>query len=109
MFSGLQKTHLRAAKAAPAFLFPKPERHPTPASDCLSLLAGDAQAEAIDIFSFPEEVLGTAEAAGLPLPFAVVGSRQEEEVDGDIVPLRHYPWGTCLPSRKEHSDAVFFR
>ena len=75
----------------------------------LSMLAGDAQAEAIDIFKFPEEVLGTAEAAGLPLPFAVVGSREEEEVEGDIVPLRHYPWGTCLPSRKEHSDAVFFR
>ena len=71
--------------------------------------AGEGASEPIEIFTFPEEVLNAAEAAGMPLPFAVVGSRESDEVDGYEVPLRHYPWGTCLPLRKEHSDAVFFR
>ena len=55
------------------------------------------------------EVLDAAEAEGRPLPFAVIGSREVDEVEGGVTPLRHYPWGTCLPLRKEHSDAVFFR
>ena len=63
----------------------------------------------IEVFKFPEEVLEATEAAGMPLPFAVIGSRESDETDGDVVPVRHYPWGTCLPLRKEHSDAVFFR
>lgn len=71
--------------------------------------ADGAASEPIEIFKFPEEVIEAAEGAGMPLPFAVVGSRDTDEVEGEEVPLRHYPWGTCLPLRKEHSDAVFFR
>ena len=75
---------------------------------CL-LSAAEGASEAIEVFKFPEEVIEAAEAAGNPLPFAVVGSRDTDDVEGDDMPLRHYPWGTCLPLRKEHSDAVFFR
>ncbi len=75
---------------------------------CL-LNAAEGTSEAIEVFKFPEEVIEAAEAAGNPLPFAVVGSRETDDVEGDDMPLRHYPWGTCLPLRKEHSDAVFFR
>ena len=71
--------------------------------------AAEGASEAIEVFKFPEEVMEAAEAAGNPLPFAVVGSRDTDDVEGDDMPLRHYPWGTCLPLRKEHSDAVFFR
>ena len=71
--------------------------------------AAEGASEPLDIFKFPGWVLSAAEAAGLPLPFAVVGSKENDEVEDDVVPLRHYPWGTCLPLRKEHSDAVFFR
>ncbi len=71
--------------------------------------AAEGASEAIEVFKFPEEVIEAAEAAGNPLPFAVVGSRETDDVEGDDMPLRHYPWGTCLPLRKEHSDAVFFR
>lgn len=73
------------------------------------LHAAEGASEAIEVFKFPEEVIEAAEAAGNPLPFAVVGSRETDDVEGDDMPLRHYPWGTCLPLRKEHSDAVFFR
>ncbi len=73
------------------------------------LNAAEGASEAIEVFKFPEEVIEAAEAAGNPLPFAVVGSRETDDVEGDDMPLRHYPWGTCLPLRKEHSDAVFFR
>lgn len=73
------------------------------------LTAADGSAEPIEVFKFPDEVLGAADAAGMPLPFAVVGSRECDVIEDEEVPLRHYPWGTCLPLRKEHSDAVFFR
>ena len=53
--------------------------------------------------------MDAAEAGGMELPFAVVGSRECDVIDDEEVPLRHFPWGTCLPLRKEHSDAVFFR
>ena len=36
--------------------------------------AAEGASESFDIFKFPEEVLSAAEAAALPLPFAVVGS-----------------------------------
>lgn len=74
-----------------------------------SYSSAEGASEAIEVFKFPEEVMEAAEAAGNPLPFAVVGSRDTDDVEGDDMPLRHYPWGTCLPLRKEHSDAVFFR
>ena len=75
----------------------------------LFLTAAESASEAIEVFKFPEEVLSAAEAAGLPLPFAVIGSKEADQVEEDVVAVRHYPWGTCLPLRKEHSDAVFFR
>ena len=71
--------------------------------------AANGPAEPIEIFKFPEDVIEAAEATGTALPFAVVGSREVDVIDDEEVPLRHYPWGTCLPLRKEHSDAVFFR
>ena len=71
--------------------------------------AADGPAEPIEVFKFPEEVMDAAEASGMELPFAVVGSRECDVIDDEEVPLRHFPWGTCLPLRKEHSDAVFFR
>ena len=71
--------------------------------------AANGPAEPIEVFKFPEEVTEAAEASGMALPFAVVGSRESDLLDGEEEPLRHYPWGTCLPLRKEHSDAVFFR
>ena len=71
--------------------------------------AADGPADPIEVFKFPEEVMEAAEARGMALPFAVVGSRECDVIDEEEVPLRHYPWGTCLPLRKEHSDAVFFR
>lgn len=73
------------------------------------LTAGDGSAEPIEVFKFPEEVMNAAEAGGMELPFAVVGSRECDVIDDEEVPLRHFPWGTCLPLRKEHSDAVSFR
>lgn len=73
------------------------------------LTAADGPAEPIEVFKFPEEVMDAAEAGGMDLPFAVVGSRECDVIDDEEVPLRHFPWGTCLPLRKEHSDAVFFR
>lgn len=73
------------------------------------LTAAEGAAEPIEVFKFPEEVLEAAEAANMPLPFAIVGSRESDVIEDEEVPLRHYPWGTCLPLRKEHSDAVFFR
>ena len=73
------------------------------------LVAADGPAEPIEVFKFPEEVIDAAEAGGMELPFAVVGSRECDVIDDEEVPLRHFPWGTCLPLRKEHSDAVFFR
>ena len=73
------------------------------------MTAAEGAGEPIDVFKFPEEVMEAAEAAGLPLPFAIVGSRESDVIEDEEVPLRHYPWGTCLPLRKEHSDAIFFR
>ena len=55
------------------------------------------------------EVLDATNAEGQLLPFAVSGSQQVHEVEGELMPLRQYPWGTCFPRRKEHSDAVVFR
>ena len=73
------------------------------------VFAAKGPADPIEVFKFPEEVMEAAEASGMALPFAVVGSRENDVLDGEEEPLRHYSWGTCLPLRKEHSDAVFFR
>ena len=45
------------------------------------MTAADGPAEPIEVFKFPEEVVDAAEAGGMEVPFAVVGSRECESHD----------------------------
>ncbi|KAJ3713203.1 GTP binding protein [Lentinula raphanica] len=38
------------------------------------------------------------------LPFAVMGSEEEIQIDGEYVRARVYPWGTAIVDDPEHSD-----
>lgn len=38
------------------------------------------------------------------LPFAVVGSEEEVEIDGEAVRARIYPWGVVEVDNPKHSD-----
>ena len=38
------------------------------------------------------------------LPFAIVGSEEEIEVDGQLVRARIYPWGIVEVDNPKHSD-----
>ncbi len=43
------------------------------------------------------------------LPFAVVGSEEEVEIDGEPVRARVYPWGLVEVDNPNHSDFVRLR
>lgn len=54
----------------------------------------------IPIYSFPfdleeddEETIEENQALRALLPFAIVGSEEEIEIDGEPVRVRRYPWG----------------
>jgi cell division control protein 11 len=38
------------------------------------------------------------------LPFAIIGSEEEIEIDGQIVRARRYPWGIVEVDNPKHSD-----
>lgn len=38
------------------------------------------------------------------MPFAVIGSEEEVEVDGQLVRARIYPWGIAEVDNPKHSD-----
>ena len=43
------------------------------------------------------------------MPFAVVGSEEEVEIDGEPVRARIYPWGIVEVDNPNHSDFVRLR
>ena len=43
------------------------------------------------------------------LPFALVGSEEEIEVDGEPVRVRRYPWGLVEVDNPKHSDTTALR
>ena len=43
------------------------------------------------------------------LPFAVVGSEEEVEIDGEPIRARSYPWGLVEVDNPNHSDFVRLR
>lgn len=43
------------------------------------------------------------------LPFAVIGSEEEIEIDGELVRARIYPWGIAEVDNPQHSDFVRLR
>jgi cell division control protein 11 len=43
------------------------------------------------------------------LPFAIVGSEEEVEVDGELVRARIYPWGIVEVENPDHSDFLRLR
>lgn len=70
----------------------------------------------IPIYNFPydveeddeETITDNMELRAL-LPFAVVGSEEEIELDGELVRARVYPWGTVEVDNPHHSDFVRLR
>lgn len=43
------------------------------------------------------------------LPFAVVGSEEEVEIDGEPIRARVYPWGLVEVDNPNHSDFIRLR
>ncbi|XP_054711182.1 septin-10-like [Uloborus diversus] len=66
--------------------------------------------EKINIYCFPfdEEVLGGILPNNIS-PFAVIGSRDFLDVEGESVRCRCYPWGTVFVEDERHSDFVYLR
>ncbi|KAF8902918.1 septin [Gymnopilus junonius] len=70
----------------------------------------------IPIYNFPydveeddeETIADNMELRSL-LPFAVVGSEEEMEIDGEPVRVRQYPWGIVEVDNPHHSDFVRLR
>jgi len=70
----------------------------------------------IPIYNFPydveeddeETIADNIELRAL-LPFAVIGSEEEVEIDGEPVRARVYPWGTVEVDNPHHSDFVRLR
>lgn len=56
-----------------------------------------------------KETADTAKELMSKLPFTVMGSEKEVEVDGKKARARQYPWGTILVESEEHSDFVKLR
>jgi len=50
-----------------------------------------------------ETIADNSELRGL-LPFAIIGSEDEVEVDGQVVRARVYPWGIVEVDNPKHSD-----
>ncbi|KAF9527310.1 Septin-domain-containing protein [Crepidotus variabilis] len=70
----------------------------------------------IPIYNFPydeeeddEESIADNMELRAMLPFAVVGSEEEVEVDGELVRARVYPWGLVEVDNPNHSDFVRLR
>ena len=66
----------------------------------------------VEIYKFPVDDESVAEvnaAMNTLLPFAVLGSRDEVVVDGEVFRGREYPWGTVCVENEEHCDFVKLR
>jgi len=70
----------------------------------------------IPIYNFPydveeddEETIAENIELRALLPFAVIGSEEEVEIDGEPVRARVYPWGTVEVDNPHHSDFVRLR
>jgi len=65
----------------------------------------------IPIYNFPydveeddeETIIDNSELRNL-LPFAIIGSEEEVEVDGELIRARVYPWGYAEVDNPKHSD-----
>ena len=49
-------------------------------------------------------VLSSDDAAQALLPFAIVGSEEEIEINGELVRARRYPWGIVEVDNPKHCD-----
>lgn len=65
----------------------------------------------IPIYNFPydveeddEETIEDNSELRALLPFAIIGSEDEVEVDGQLVRARIYPWGIAQVDDPKHSD-----
>ncbi|KIK69288.1 hypothetical protein GYMLUDRAFT_35357 [Collybiopsis luxurians FD-317 M1] len=73
----------------------------------------DIEHHDIPVYNFPydveeddeETIMENQELRAL-LPFAVIGSEEEVELDGESYRARVYPWGVALVDDPEHSDFV---
>ncbi|XP_065837010.1 septin-11-like isoform X2 [Oscarella lobularis] len=66
----------------------------------------------VRVYQFPTDDETVAEmnaAMNSFMPFAVVGSREEIEVGGEMVRARVYPWGTVEVENENHCDFVKLR
>ncbi|KAF9063433.1 putative Septin like protein spn3 [Rhodocollybia butyracea] len=71
----------------------------------------DIQHYDIPVYNFPydveeddEETIQENQELRSLLPFAVMGSEEEIEVDGELVRARVYPWGVAIVDEPDHSD-----
>jgi cell division control protein 11 len=71
----------------------------------------DIEYYGIPVYNFPydveeddeETIVDNSELRAL-LPFAIVGSEEEVEVNGELVRARRYPWGIVEVDNPDHSD-----
>ncbi|XP_062513602.1 septin-11-like isoform X2 [Corticium candelabrum] len=66
----------------------------------------------VKIYHFPtddETVADMNASMNSLMPFAVVGSRDEVEIGGEMVRARVYPWGTVEVENENHGDFVKLR
>ncbi|ORY70765.1 Septin-domain-containing protein [Leucosporidium creatinivorum] len=71
----------------------------------------DIEYYGIPVYNFPydveeddeETIVDNSELRAL-LPFAIVGSEEEVEVNGELVRARRYPWGIVEVDNPQHSD-----
>lgn len=76
----------------------------------------DIEHYAIPVFNFPydveeddeETIVDNSELRAL-MPFAIVGSEDEVEVNGEMVRARRYPWGIVEVDNPQHSDVQRLR
>ena len=71
----------------------------------------DIEHYGIPIYNFPyddeeddEETIEDNSELRALLPFAIVGSTEEVELDGHLVRARVYPWGVVEVDNPRHSD-----
>ena len=65
----------------------------------------------IPIYNFPydveeddEETIEDNSELRALLPFAIIGSEDEVEIDGQLARARIYPWGVAQVDNPKHSD-----
>jgi len=71
----------------------------------------DIEHYGIPVYNFPydveeddeETIIDNSELRAL-LPFAIIGSEEEIEIDGELVRARIYPWGIAQVDNPKHSD-----